>query len=81
MSVEVANECPNIYLETCSSGADHGTIEYMVEHAGADRVLYGSDMPLMDSRFQVARIVTADMPDQAKRQVLGLNAIRLLGLE
>lgn len=81
LSVQAAQARPNIYLETCSSGADAGTIEYMVEHAGAHRVLYGSDMPLMDSRFQVARIATADIPDEAKRQVLGLNAIRLLGLD
>ena len=51
-----------------------------MEGAGADRVLYGSDMPLMDARMQVGRIVTADISDHAKRQVLGLNAIRILGL-
>ena len=80
LSVQAAQARPNIYLETCSSGADAGTIEYMVEHAGADRVLYGSDMPLMGARFQVARIATAEISDEAKRQVLGLNAARLLGL-
>ena len=80
-AVEAARTCPNIYLETCTSFGGHGTIEFLVEGAGSDRVLYGSDMPLMDARPQVGRIVTADISDEAKRNVLGLNAIRLLGLE
>ena len=80
-AVEAARACPNVFLETCTSWGQDGTIEYLVEGAGADRVLYGSDMPLLDARQQVGRIVTADISDDAKRKVLGLNAIRLLGLE
>ena len=79
--MQAAQACPNIFLETATSFGDHGTIEYLVEGAGADRVLFGSDMPLMDARFQVARIVTASISDDAKRKVLGLNAIKLLGLD
>lgn len=79
-AVAAARACPNVYLETCTSYGQQGTIEFLVEGAGADRVLYGSDMPLMDARFQVGRIVTADIPDEAKRRVLGLNAMELLGL-
>ena len=80
-AVEAARACPNIYLETATSWGYQGTIEYLVEGAGADRVLYGSDMPLLDARIQVGRIATASISTEAKRQVLGLNAIRLLGLE
>ena len=38
-------------------------------------------MPVFDARHQVGRIVTADMPEQDKRNILGLNATRLLGLD
>lgn len=80
-AVEAARASPNIYLETCTSLADDGSIEFLVEGAGADRVLFGSDHSLMDPRHHVGRIVTADIPEDAKRKVLGLNAIKLLGLE
>jgi len=80
-AMEAARSGPNVYLETCSSYGDHGTIERLVEGAGEDRVLYGSDMLLMDARFQVGRIVTADIALPAKRKVLGLNAIEVLGLD
>ena len=80
-SVEAAQSAPNIYLETCTSMAEHGTIEFLVEGAGEDRVLYGSDLPILDARHQLARIVTADISDEAKRKILGLNAVKLLGLD
>ena len=80
-AIDAAKACPNIYLETASSYGDYGTIESLVEGAGDDRGLYGSDMPLMDARYQISRILSADISDESKRKVLGLNAIRLLGLD
>ena len=80
-SVAAAKECPNIYLETCSSYSEHGAMEFLVEGAGEDRVLYGSDMLLIEPRHQIAKITTADLSDEAKRKILGLNAIRILGLD
>jgi len=80
-AIDAARACSNIYLETASSYGDYGTIESLVEGAGDDRVLYGSDMPLMDARYQISRIVSADISDESKRKVLGLNAMRLLGLD
>jgi predicted TIM-barrel fold metal-dependent hydrolase len=49
-----------------------------VNEAGADRVLFGSDQPLMDPRSQLGKIITAEISEAAKRQVLGENACRLL---
>ena len=80
-AVEAAQSSRNIWLETCTSHGEHGTIEFLVEGAGGDRVLYGSDMPLMDARQQIGRIATADFDDETKRRVLGMNAIELLGLD
>ena len=48
--------------------------------AGAARVLFGSDIPLMDPRPQLGKILTADIGHDDKRQILGNNARRLLHL-
>jgi len=77
-SVDAARKAPNLYIEICSSWREFGSIEELVEGAGEDRVLYGSDLPLMDPRIQAGRVLTADIGDAAKRKVLGENAARLL---
>lgn len=79
-AIAAAQANPNVYLETCSTFRTPGVIEQLVNEAGADRVLYGSDMPLMDPRSQMGKIITAQIPDAAKRQILGRNAQKLLRL-
>jgi predicted TIM-barrel fold metal-dependent hydrolase len=79
-AIDAAQRFPNYYLETCSTYREPGVIEELVEKAGADRVLYGSDIPLMDPRAQIGKVITADISDEAKRLVLGDNARRLLKL-
>lgn len=78
IAVEAARRAPNIYLEICSSYRNPGAVERLVAGAGADRVLYGSDLPLMEPRIHVGRVMTADLSDADRRKVLGENTARLL---
>jgi predicted TIM-barrel fold metal-dependent hydrolase len=77
-AIAAAQAHPNVYLETCSTFRSPGVIERLVNEAGADRVLFGSDIPLMDPRSQIGKIITADISDEAKKMVLGGNAARIL---
>ena len=70
----------NVYLETCSSFRSPGVIERLVMEAGADRVIFGSDTPLMGPRCQIGKILTAKISDQEKRLIIGENACRILKL-
>ena len=58
-----------------------GSIEELVQGAGEDRILFGSDAPLMDPRIQMGRVVTAEISEQAKEKILGMNAAKLLNLD
>ena len=80
-AVAAARACSNIYLEISTSFGDSRTIEFLVDGVGADRVLFGSDMPEQEVRYQLGRIVTAAISEEAKRKILGLNAIKLLDLK
>jgi predicted TIM-barrel fold metal-dependent hydrolase len=77
-AVEAVREVPNIYLEICSSARNPGAIEFLVAGVGADRVLYGSDIPLIEPRVHVGRVMTADLSVADRRKVLGENLARLL---
>ena len=79
-AIAAAQSCANYYLETCSTFRTPGVIEQLVAGAGAERVLFGSDTPLMDPRPQLGKIITAAINAEAKRLVLGENARRLLKL-
>ena len=80
LAIAAARELPNYYLETASTYRTPGVTEELVAGAGAERVVFGSDTPLMDPRPQIGKIITADISDAAKRLILGENARRLLGL-
>ena len=71
---------PNVYLDTVTSLVNYGQLDFMVTRIGAERILYGSDMPFLDPAPQLAKVVFARIPDDAKRRILGGNAARLLAL-
>ena len=76
---EAVRQHENIFLETCASLAWYGLIERLVAMAGADRVLFGTDMPFMSPDQQIGRILFSRVSDDEKRKILGLNARRILG--
>lgn len=79
-AVACAARHPNLYLDTASSQLDNGMLEYAVEHVGAERVLFGTDMPLLDPHTQRAKVTGAELDDEAKALILGGNMARLLGM-
>jgi predicted TIM-barrel fold metal-dependent hydrolase len=80
LAVEVAGRHPNLCLDTATSQIDNGMIEYAVEQIGAERIHFGTDMPLLDPWVQRAKVAGAEISDEAKALILGGNLQRLLGL-
>ena len=76
-SIEAGKKFPNIYPEITGSVIVYGTLERMVRELGADRVLFGTDLPFLDPRPQIGRVAFAKISDDEKRLILGLNAARL----
>lgn len=79
-TIQVAKKHDNIILETSASTFDMGMIERAVEALGAERIVYGSDMPLLSPSAQLAKVKAADISDEDKRLILGENMARLLHL-
>lgn len=71
----------NLWVDT-SSGRSliPGLVEWAVRELGADRILFGSDTPLYHVAMQHARIVHANLPDDARRLILRENAIQFFRL-
>ncbi|MFB3787737.1 MAG: amidohydrolase family protein [bacterium] len=79
-SIAAAQMYPNIYLDTASSSFDNNMIETAVAEAGAEKIVYGSDLPLLDPALQIAKILESDITPAQKEMILSGNILRLLSL-
>jgi uncharacterized protein len=68
----------NVYADLAGSNPVAGYTEMAARELGAERVLYGSDVPGRSFASQLGKVLGADLPDDAKELILGGNLIRLL---
>ena len=79
-SIAAAKRYPNIYLDTASSSFDNGMIEFAVAEAGVEKILFGSDLPLLDPVLQIAKVTQSDLSVADQEKILSGNLLRLLSL-
>lgn len=75
----VARWFENIILET--SFRSHRDIARAVKRVGADRVVYGSDMPFGVPEIEMMKVRLSDITPEEKDLVLGDSMARTLGLK
>jgi uncharacterized protein len=78
LAIEVARRHRNVWLDTTSSTYDCGMLEMAVRRLGADRILFGSDMPLLDPFAGIEKVRSSVLTDEEKSLILGGNLARLL---
>ena len=79
--LRAVRRCDNVWVDTSGSIADAGMIEACVRAVGAERVVWGTDMPGADLLYTLTKIEGAAISDDAKERILSRNALELLGLE
>jgi len=68
----------NIYFDTALASSN--TILEFVKEIGADRVLFGSDIPFSTMRSELGKIFDLPIPDEEKALILSGNLKRLTGI-
>jgi predicted TIM-barrel fold metal-dependent hydrolase len=69
----------NVLIDVAGFDPVAGSVEMAVRELGAERVIYGSDVGIRGFASQMAKVMSADIPDTARRQILSGNLQRLLG--
>ena len=69
---------PRISIDLAGSDPTAGFVEMAVRELGARRVIYGSDVGGRSFASQLAKVQGADIPEEARKKVLGENLKRLL---
>lgn len=77
-AIEMVRKHRNVCAEITMTSVPMGIMDYLVEHAGEDRVLYGSDLPMRDPRQQLGWVIFSRLTVEQKIKVLGGNALRVL---
>lgn len=77
---EVASALSNTFFDTAATPFLYGPaiFRHVAEIAGADKILFGSDYPLMSPRRVIAQIESVDLSQEIQAMILGDNARRLL---
>lgn len=70
----------NLWFDT-SGTREFWTIEMAVEEIGAERIIFGSDYPVMHPRMAIAAIEALKLTDEEKSQIYSKNILKVLGEE
>lgn len=70
-------EAPNIFIEFCSTYLATGAIRRGIEAVGIERVLFGSDFPLISLPYMRAAYQDAELSPEEERAIYRDNALRL----
>ncbi len=76
--IDAIRKNPNVYAEITLTPVTCGIIDYLAEHGGADRIVYGSDLPMRDPRQQFGWVVFSRLSVEDKRKILYTNALDIL---
>jgi len=79
---EVRAALANVWFDTAATTLlyEPAIYRHAIELIGAERVLFGSDFPLLGPRRQLRALAAAPVDDAARAAIAGGNAAQLLGL-
>jgi uncharacterized protein len=77
-SLAVAARYPNVFLDIAGSQSHRTIIEHCVARIGAERVLFGSDLPFLEAAISLGRVLTARISHLEKESILRSNFDRLI---
>ncbi|MFC1932068.1 amidohydrolase family protein [Chloroflexota bacterium] len=80
---EVKKAMSNVFFDTAASPFLYSPQIYnqVIQLVGADKILFGSDYPLLAQSRLLKEIKSLDLPEEAERLILSGNAQRLLGIK
>jgi len=80
---EVKRAMSNVFFDTAASPFlyDPQIYNQVVQLVGADKILFGSDYPLLEQSRLIQEIRSLDLPEETKGLILSGNAQRLLGFK
>jgi predicted TIM-barrel fold metal-dependent hydrolase len=78
-AIRIATEFPHVYLDLCALlDNDRGVVEKFAEAGLSERMLFGTDLPWFSPIYSLGCLLSADITDEDRHNVLHRNAERIL---
>lgn len=77
-AAELSNRYENLYLELTAVLSVRGPLEYLVEKAGSERILFGVDLPWFSYFHGIGAVMSAEITDEQRRNILYRNGKKIL---
>jgi len=77
-AIKLVKDFPNVYLELTAVLDDRGILEKFVEEAGSERIIFGTDFPWFSHHYYIGCVLSADITDEDRHNILHRNAEKLL---
>ncbi len=71
--IALSKDFQNVFIEICGGIVCDWWLEDIVNETGAGKIIYGSDMINLDTRYDLGRVVFADIPEDDKKKILACN--------
>ncbi len=81
LAAELASELPNVYLDFVTSTQERGKVADLVRLFDVDRLVFGTDQTLFDPIHPLGPVLEAEISEEDKRKILGLNALRVFDFQ
>ncbi len=78
--IDLLEKYPNLYTDFAGDIFEPKLIETYVGRLGSEKLYFGTDMPWIDVRYHLVNILSAEITDEDKENILGLNVARLYGI-
>jgi predicted TIM-barrel fold metal-dependent hydrolase len=78
IGIRAIRDTRNLYADLCGSDPTMGYREMAIRELGAERLMYGSDVPGRGIASQLAKVMGANISESARHMILGENLRRIL---
>lgn len=76
----LAASLPNVYLDIANIHPLMTPVEWAIRDCGAEKLLFGSDIPFCEFSAEQAMVEAAEITDEQKENIYWSNAARIFGL-
>jgi len=80
---EVKKSLANVFFDSAASTLLYKPEIYnhLARIAGADKILFGSDYPLIEQQKALKEVISLELPEENKKLIFSGNAVKLFGLK